>query len=100
MCVQRCTNDHSGNGAEWCATSVTRDGAVIPGEWGDCDFDNIHCRYIALHTDKKENQIFLIYKENQNGSVAKSYMTNGLLIYGEIFAHLLILGSTSSYMTF
>ncbi len=42
--VQRCTNDHSGNGAEWCATSVTRDGAVIPGEWGDCDFDNIHCR--------------------------------------------------------
>jgi hypothetical protein len=48
MCVvQRCTNDHSGNGAEWCATSVTRDGAVIPGEWGDCDFDNIHCRYTA-----------------------------------------------------
>ncbi len=45
--VQRCTNDHSGNGAEWCATSVTRDGAVIPGEWGDCDFDNIHCRYTA-----------------------------------------------------
>jgi hypothetical protein len=45
--VQRCTNDHSGNGAEWCATSVTRDGAVIPGEWGDCDFDNIHCRYSA-----------------------------------------------------
>ncbi len=26
----------------------------------------------------------------QNGAVAKSYMTNGLLIYGEIFAHLLI----------
>ncbi len=47
VCVQRCTNDHSGNGAEWCATSVTRDGAVIPGEWGDCDFDNIHCRYSA-----------------------------------------------------
>jgi hypothetical protein len=31
---------------------------------------------------KKENQIFLIYKEIQKGSVAKSYMTNGLLIYG------------------
>jgi hypothetical protein len=31
--------------------------------------------------DKKENQIFLIYKEIQNGAVAKSYMTNGLLIY-------------------
>jgi hypothetical protein len=31
-------------------------------------------------TDKKENQIFLIYKEFQNGAVAKSYITNGLLI--------------------
>jgi hypothetical protein len=35
----------------------------------------------VLHTDKKENQIFLIYKEIQNGAVAKSYMTKGLLIY-------------------
>jgi hypothetical protein len=25
-----------------------------------------------LHTDKKENQIFLIYKEIQSGAVAKS----------------------------
>ncbi len=41
-------------------------------------------------TDKKENQIFLIYKEIQNGAVAKSYMTNGFLICGEIFAHFLI----------
>ncbi len=32
------------------------------------------------HTDKKENKIFLIYKEIQKGAVAKSYMTNGLLI--------------------
>ncbi len=47
---------------------------------------------VRLHTytDKKENQIFLIYKEIQNGTVAKSYMTNGLLIYGEVFAHFLI----------
>ncbi len=44
----------------------------------------------SVCTDKKENQIFLMYKEIQNGSVAKSYMTNGLLIYGEIFAHFLI----------
>jgi hypothetical protein len=29
-------------------------------------------------------------KEILNGAVAKSYMTNGLLIYGEIFAHFLI----------
>jgi hypothetical protein len=48
----------------------------------------------------KRNQIFLIYKEIQNGAVAKAYMTNGLLIYGELFAHFLIyLGSPSSYMT-
>jgi hypothetical protein len=32
-------------------------------------------------TYKKENKIFLIYKEIQKGVVAKSYMTNGLLIY-------------------
>jgi hypothetical protein len=46
----------------------------------------IGCAYI----DKKENQIFLIYREIQSGAVAKSYMTNGLLIYGEIFSHFLI----------
>ncbi len=28
--------------------------------------------------------------EIQNGAVAESYMTNGLLIYGEIFEHLRI----------
>ncbi len=31
-----------------------------------------------VFTDKKENQIFLKYKEIQNGAGAKSYMTNGL----------------------
>jgi hypothetical protein len=30
-----------------------------------------------LYTDKKENNIFLIYKEIHNGAGAKSYMTNG-----------------------
>jgi hypothetical protein len=45
---------------------------------------------IKRYTDKKENQIFLTYKEIQSGAVAKSYMTNGLLIYGEIFKHFLI----------
>ncbi len=48
--------------------------------------DNIGYSY----TYKKENQIFLTYKEIQSGAVAKSYMTNGLLIYGELFAHFLI----------
>ncbi len=36
----------------------------------------------TLYTVKKINKIFLICKEIQMGSVAKSYMTNGLLIYG------------------
>jgi hypothetical protein len=43
-----------------------------------------------LCTDEKENQIFLIYREIQNGAVAKPYVTNGLLINGEIFANFLI----------
>jgi hypothetical protein len=42
------------------------------------------------YNDKKENQIFLTYMAIQNGAVANSYMTNDLLIYGEIFAHFLI----------
>ena len=46
--------------------------------------------HVIFCTDKKEKQIFLIYREIQSGAVAKSYMTNGLLIYGEIFAHFLI----------
>ncbi len=44
----------------------------------------------SRYTNKKENQIFLIFREIQNGAVAKSYVTNGLLIYGEKFAHFLI----------
>jgi hypothetical protein len=44
----------------------------------------------TFFTDKKGNQIFLINREIQNGADSKSYMTNGLLIYGEIFAHFLI----------
>jgi len=53
----------------------------------------IYFRFFAIlsnYTDKKENLIFLIYKEIQSGAVAKSYMTNGLLIYREIFTHFLI----------
>jgi hypothetical protein len=65
---------------------ITQRTTVITQFWYET-----HCPLLHLHyTDKKENQIFLIYKESQNGAVAKSYMTNGLLIYGEIFAHFLI----------
>jgi hypothetical protein len=36
----------------------------------------------ALHTDKKENKIFLIkIRKIPNGAVAKSYMRKGFLIY-------------------
>jgi hypothetical protein len=37
-----------------------------------------------LYTDRKENQIFLIYKEIQSGAVAKSYIGKGFLIYEEM----------------
>jgi hypothetical protein len=33
------------------------------------------------YTDKKENEILLIYKEIQMGPVAKSYMRKGFLIH-------------------
>ncbi len=36
----------------------------------------------APNTDKKEKKIFLYDKEIQKWAVAKSYMTNGLLVYG------------------
>jgi hypothetical protein len=42
-----------------------------------------HFRYVTSeagkYTDKKENQIFLIYKEIQSEAVAKSYMRKGFL---------------------
>jgi hypothetical protein len=52
------------------------------------DRDYIHCTYskhrcpiFITGNDKKENQIFLIYNEIQNGAVAMSYIINGLLIF-------------------
>jgi hypothetical protein len=39
---------------------------------------------IRYHTDKKENQIFLVYKEILNGVVAKSYMRKGFQIFEEM----------------
>jgi hypothetical protein len=38
------------------------------------------CVRFRGYTDKKENLIFLKYKEIQNGEVAKSYMSKGFLI--------------------
>jgi hypothetical protein len=39
------------------------------------------CPLLINYTDKKENQIFLIYEEIQSGAVAKSYMRKGFLRY-------------------
>jgi hypothetical protein len=40
--------------------------------------------YLGFHTGKKENKIFLINREIQMGSGAKSYMRKGFLIYEEM----------------
>jgi hypothetical protein len=37
--------------------------------------------FLVRYTDKKLKSNFPIYKKIQNGAVAKSYMTNGLLIF-------------------
>jgi hypothetical protein len=50
------------------------------------------------YTHKKDDKIFLIYKEIQNGSVEKSHITNGLHIYGEIFVHILIYQEALSHI--
>jgi hypothetical protein len=51
---------------------VLRQGKVLRGN------------FIVGYTDNKENKIFLIFKEIQNGAVAKSYMRKGFLIYEEM----------------
>ncbi len=43
-------------------------GPTVTGVHDLALFHDVAC----IHTDKKENQIFLIYKEIQNGAVAKS----------------------------
>jgi hypothetical protein len=40
------------------------------------------------YTDKKENEIFLIYKKIQMGAVSKSYMRKGFLNYEEMRKYL------------
>jgi hypothetical protein len=40
--------------------------------------------WCSVYNDKEENKIFLIYKEIQMGSGAKSYMRKGILIYEEM----------------
>jgi hypothetical protein len=49
-------------------------------------------------SDKKEKKIFLIYKEIQMGSVAKSYMRKGFLIYEEMRQYLVIYEEAVSHI--
>jgi len=52
----------------------------------------------CVYTDKKENKIFLIYKEIQSRIVAKSYMRKGFLIYEEMRKHFTIYEEAVSHI--
>jgi hypothetical protein len=52
----------------------------------------------SMYTDKKENKIFLIYKEIQSGAVAKSYMRKCFLIYEEMRKYFPIYEEAVSYI--
>jgi hypothetical protein len=56
----------------------------------------LYCRY--PHTDEKENQIFLIYKEIRSGAGAKSYMRKGILIYEKMRKYFLIYEEAVSHI--
>jgi hypothetical protein len=57
----------------------------------------IHHAAIIQYTDKKENIIFIIYKDIQKESGAKSFMASSYFVkYLRISS---IVGSPSSYMT-
>jgi hypothetical protein len=46
--------------------------------------EGMRAMWVRGCTDKKENQIFLIYKEIHSGAVAKSNMRKGFLIHEEM----------------
>jgi hypothetical protein len=51
-------------------------------------------------TDKKENKIFLIYKETQKGAFAKSYIWKGFLICEEMRKYLTMYEEAISYILY
>ncbi len=53
---------------------------------------------VTSHADKKENKIFLIYKEIQSGAVAKSYLRKGFLIYEEMRKYLVMYEEAISHI--
>jgi hypothetical protein len=50
----------------------------------------LQCSNPLFFTNKKENKIYLIYKEIQSGAFAKSYIKKGFLIYKEMRKYFLI----------
>ncbi len=77
---------------------------ISPIELATCSgtlFGPMDDSYKALlkYTDKKENQIFLIYKGIQIGAVAKLYMRKGFLIYEEMRKYFPIYEEAVSHMT-
>jgi hypothetical protein len=51
-----------------------------------------------MHNDKKIKKKFLIYKEIQSGSGAKSYLRKGFLKYGEMHKYLVLYGEAVSHI--
>ncbi len=71
--------------------------------WLSCYRDGRRARcvqfvYILRYTDKKETKIFLINKEIQIWSVAKSYIRKGFLIYEEMLIYLVIYEEAVSHI--
>jgi hypothetical protein len=81
-----------------CLPTFSYDGIFCPACRGSgCSPTPFHSIY-PLHTDKKENQIFLIYREIQSGAVAKSYMRKGFLIYEQMGKYFPIYEEAVSHM--
>jgi hypothetical protein len=58
----------------------------------------INIEYRKGYTDKKENQIFLMYKAIQTTEAAKSYMRKGFLMYEEMRKYLVIFEEAVSHI--
>jgi hypothetical protein len=52
----------------------------------------------GVYTYKKENEIFLIYREIQSGLGAKPYLRNGFRIYEEMCKYLTIYEEAVSHI--
>ncbi len=74
----RCTQCRRKRRVRWCRAcpASTQSGYPPSALW--CSW------WTVIYTDKKENQIFLIYREIQSEAVAKSYMSNSFLINEEM----------------